>query len=274
MSLIYEPKGRAREYAALACNIYRGCDHGCTYCYAPSATQTAASEFVLSKPRAGAFLADLTKEAAVMQHNGQSGKQVLLCFTCDPYQTLDARLGHTREAIKMLHENGFAVCTLTKGGSRALRDLDLFTAQDAFATTMTLLDPAQSHTWEPGAALPEDRIATIREFHAVGIPTWISLEPVLDPAQALDIIKLTHTFTDLYKVGKLNHHRHAQTIDWRKWADDSTELLDRLGKRYYVKDDLAVYLTRRPQNALTLAELDIQSVITTKPPEPVQMLMF
>mgnify|MGYP001557876463 FL=1 len=32
MSLIYEPAGRAREYAALACNVYRGCDHACVYC--------------------------------------------------------------------------------------------------------------------------------------------------------------------------------------------------------------------------------------------------
>jgi hypothetical protein len=45
MPLIYEPAGRAREYAALACNIYRGCDHACEYCYAPAATRRDRAAF-------------------------------------------------------------------------------------------------------------------------------------------------------------------------------------------------------------------------------------
>jgi len=36
MAVIYEPKGMALEYAPLACNLYRGCQHGCRYCYAPN----------------------------------------------------------------------------------------------------------------------------------------------------------------------------------------------------------------------------------------------
>jgi DNA repair photolyase len=257
MTLIYEPKGRAREYAPLACNIYRGCDHGCTYCYAPSATQVTVAEFVNSKPRASAaFLTDLEKEARVLAKSGSTA-QVLLSFTCDPYQALDAKLGTTRKVIQILHRHGLAVCTLTKGGTRALRDLDLFGPGDAFATTMTLLDDVRALEWEPGAALPSDRIAAMRQFHAAGIPTWVSLEPVLDPIAGFEIIRQTHKFVDLYKVGKLNHHRHAQIIDWRKWADDSTALLDSLGKRYYVKDDLAAFLTRTPRNTVTRAELEI-----------------
>ena len=41
--LIYEPSGRAREYAPLALNLYNGCPHGCTYCYAPAATHKDAA---------------------------------------------------------------------------------------------------------------------------------------------------------------------------------------------------------------------------------------
>jgi len=237
MSLIYEPAGRAREYAALACNIYRGCDHACQYCYAPAATRRAAELFTHPQPRAD-FLPALRKEAAARKPT----EPILLCFTCDPYQSLDERLGLTRETIKILHGAGHAIHVLTKGGSRALRDIDLLGPQDAFATTLTLLDDRRSFEWEPGAALPADRIATIREFHRCGIPTWVSLEPVLDPAIALEIIQQTHLFVDLFKVGRLNYNQLAKSIDWAKFAADSIALLESLGKAYYVKKDLACFL--------------------------------
>jgi len=249
-SLIYEPKGRAREYAALACNIYKGCDHRCIYCYAPSATHKSASDFAASSTR-NDFLAKLEKEAR--KFSGVTGR-ILLCFTCDPYQHLDVRSGHTREAIRILKRHGFDVEVLTKGGRRALRDLDLFTAADAFATTLTLLDDDTSLEWEPNAAPPSDRIATIQEFHAAGIPTWVSLEPVLDPEVALEIIHQTCGFVDLYKVGKLNYHRRANEINWQRFVHDAIRALDDLGYvrntdhdtlqagQFFIKHDLAAYL--------------------------------
>lgn len=252
-ALIYEPKGRAREYAALACNTYRGCDHRCSYCYAPSACQVDRQDFGNPQTRAADFLVKLEREARKAQAAGVT-TPVHLCFTCDPYQHLDAVHGITRQAIAILHRYGLPVQVLTKGGRRALRDLDLFTPADAFATTLTLLDPGQSVQWEPGAALPADRIATIREFHAAGIPTWVSLEPVLDPAVALTIIEQIHAVVDIFKIGRLNYHPLAQTIDWRAWALNSTALLRSLGYQrnpdpdslragqFYVKRDLAAYL--------------------------------
>jgi DNA repair photolyase len=237
MPLIYEPAGRAREYAALACNIYRGCDHACEYCYAPAATRRAVADFHQPVPRPD-FLKQLRKEAAARTPTDP----ILLCFTCDPYQALDERLGLARETIKILHAAGHAVNVLTKGGSRALRDLDLFGPQDAFATTLTLLNGARSFEIEPGASMPSDRIVTIREFHAAGIPTWVSLEPVLDPAEALAIIRLTHSSVDLFKVGRWNYDARAEAIDWAKFAADAVALLESLGKRYYIKRDLACFL--------------------------------
>jgi DNA repair photolyase len=243
--LIYEPAGRAREYAALACNVYRGCDHACGYCYAPAALRMGREQFAHPAPRAG-FLDALAKEAP----RTKPTEPILLCFTCDPYQALDERLGVTREAIRILHGAGHAVHILTKGGSRALRDADLLGERDAFATTLTLLDDDASYRWEPGAALPSDRIATIREFHRLGVPTWVSLEPVLDSAVALQIIRKTHAFVDLYKVGRWNYHADAKLIDWAKFAADATALLDSLGKRYYVKRDLACFLTPQHHSPL------------------------
>jgi len=238
--LIYEPKGRAKEYAPLACNIYRGCDHRCTYCYAPSATRRQRQDFAQPKARAD-FLPKLRREAKKRWLANQGG-QVLLCFTCDPYQHIDVESELTRKTIEILHARDHSVCILTKGGARALRDIDLFTPADAFASTLTWLDDKRSLEWEPGAALPDERIYTLHAFHKAGISTWISLEPVLDSAIALQVIRETHTFVDLYKVGKLNYHPLAQTIDWHKFACDVVALLESLDCKYYIKRDLACYL--------------------------------
>lgn len=240
MSLIYEPSGRAREYAALACNIYRGCDHGCTYCYAPGVLRMSRENFQSSESRLD-FCRNLQREAEKLKPS----EPILLCFTCDPYQFLDSQLGVTRRAIEILHNAGHAVQILTKGGGRALRDLDLMGPRDRFATTLTLLDDEASLRWEPGAALPRDRIATIRAFHAAGIPTWVSLEPVLQLETSLEIIRQTHPFVDLYKVGKLNHVQDSST-DWGKFGKAAVALLESLGKEYYIKRDLREAMEARP----------------------------
>jgi DNA repair photolyase len=240
-SLIYEPRGRAREYADLACNVYSGCDHGCIYCYAPSTLRKQRTAFAQSSLRSNGFLKRLEKEAAKYQAAGVH-KQVLLSFTCDPYQHLDVTEQVTRQAIKILHRYDLPVCILTKGGSRALRDWGLLDERDAFASTLTCLDETESLRWEPNAALPNDRIATLRKFHNVGIPTWVSLEPVLNPEVSLEIIRRTHEFVDLFKVGKLNYHPLAQSMDWADFGHQAIELLKSLGKDYYIKKDLAQYL--------------------------------
>jgi len=238
-NVIYETKGRAREYRELACNLYTGCDHGCVYCYAPQVLKRDRSIYhVEAKPRTD-ILRKLKNDAAWFA--GEE-RQVLFCFSCDPYQAVDVEYGLTRQAIQLCHTAGLRVCTLTKGGRRALRDLDLFTPQDAFASTLTTLDDAESSYWEPGAALPGDRIETLRKFHAAGIPTWVSLEPVIDPETVYQIIHRTHTFVDEFKVGVLNYHPYAKSIDWQKFARNVKALLDELGCNYYLKHDLRKYL--------------------------------
>jgi DNA repair photolyase len=239
-NLIYTPKGKALEYSSLACNMYRGCDHACTYCYAPNATHLFREEFNKPATRIN-FLDKLRKESAGHQKDGLTG-QVLLSFTCDPYQSFDVAEQVTRSTIDILHRHGFTVAVLTKGGTRALRDLDLFTAQDAYAATMTTLDPTESLQWEPGAALPSDRMECLRAFHAAGIPTWVSLEPVYNPEMVYRIIQETAPFVDLFKVGKMNYHPIAKQIDWSAFAKTTIALLESLGKKYYIKQDLLPYL--------------------------------
>lgn len=240
MTIIYQPRGRAREYSEYAANLYSGCGHGCIYCYAPSACRRKAEEFHRDpKPRKD-ILEKLERNCRKIQ--GKDMPRVLFCFTTDPYQPIEMIHKITRQAIQTLHKHGLPVQILTKGGLRAARDFDLLTPKDAYAATLTLLDDEQSLKWEPKAALPYNRIDSLRAAHEMGIPTWASLEPVIDPEQSLEIIRQTHEFIDLYKVGKLNYRPEAKEVDWAKFAREVVELLDSLGKRYYIKKDLQVFL--------------------------------
>lgn len=241
--VVYEASGRAREYRELACNLYTGCSHGCVYCYAPLALKRDRNVFhTVVEPRKD-IIKLLEKDAEALAAAGDR-RQVLLCFACDPYCVENDKYQITSRAISILHAAGNGVCTLTKGGLRAIRDLDLFVPElDSFATTLTTLSDAESLKWEPGAALPVSRIAALQAFHGEGIPTWVSLEPVVDPEETIKIIRRTHEYVDQYKVGVLNYHRKAREIDWRKFAHDVVDVLNEVGAKYYLKDDLRKYLS-------------------------------
>lgn len=239
---IYAPKGQAGEFAPLAVNPYRGCGHKCIYCYVPQVIKISRNEFDNEvRPRSN-FLNLLTRDAK-KYHKAGIKAQVLLSISTDPYNPLDSELCLTRQTIQILRQYGLSFCTLTKGGSRALRDIDLFRpAKDAFATTLTSLDNKVSLEWEPGAALPQDRLITLKKFYDAGIFTWVSLEPVFDPEETLEIIRQSHRFVKLYKVGRINYHKLTKTIDWEGFTRRVTDLLNNLDAKHYIKADLQSFL--------------------------------
>jgi DNA repair photolyase len=240
ISVIYEPRGKAREYAPLAVNLYHGCGHGCTYCYAPTCIRTTKENFYVPNPRPN-ILEKLSADAQKLSFQNNKGP-VLLCFTCDPYQPIDEKHQLSRKAIQILHRYDLQVTVLTKGGRRAERDFDLMTGRDFFGVTLTNLDNALSLNWEPFAAPPEERINSLLKAHEKNIKTWVSLEPVLYPEVTLEIIRETHKFVDKFKVGTLNYHSHAKSINWHAFAANVKSLLDELGCAYYLKEDLRKWL--------------------------------
>jgi DNA repair photolyase len=240
-SYIYAPKGQAGEYAPLAANPYRGCGHACAYCYVPLVLKMKRPEFDAGAYPRPNFLRHLTRDAKTYQKAGIT-EQVFLSFTTDVFNPFDMSL--TRPTIEILQEHGMGVCTLTKGGSRALDYIDIFRPdRDAFAATLTTLDDAFSRKWERGAALPGDRISTLRKFHDTGIFTWVSLEPTLDVESSLAIVEATHGFVDLFKIGRANYLKEiTRTTDWRDYTLRMIDLCQRLGVRHYIKKDLQPYL--------------------------------
>jgi DNA repair photolyase len=250
--LIYAPRGQAGEYSPLATNPYRGCGHRCAYCYVPDVLRITRREFDAGATPRPDWIRKLTREAGKYRALGVR-EQVMLSFTTDPYHPGDNSL--TRETLQVLAGHGLGFCTLTKGGARALRDADLFRPKrDAFASTLTSLDPDFSRKWEGGAALPADRIDTLKRFHAAGVFTWVSLEPVLDTAATLEIIRRTHPFVDLFKVGRVNHTGLTKTIDWRQFTLDVLDVLAETGARHYIKKDLQPYLPEGYPNPLRVPQ--------------------
>ena len=94
----------------------------------------------------------------------------------------------------------------------------------------------ESAELEPGAASPSDRAKALRLAHSLGIRTWVSLEPVIKPEDTLALIRCTHEYVDLYKVGKLNHR--ANDTDWKAFGIAAEALLKERGKAHYIKHDL------------------------------------
>jgi DNA repair photolyase len=249
---IYAPAGQAGEYAPLAANPYRGCGHGCAYCWVPAILRMDRKEFdegAIPKPD---YLFHLRKDAVKYRHLGIT-EQVLLSFSTDAYNPTDRSL--TRPSLEIIAEHGLGFCVLTKGGTRALDDIDLYRPErDAFASTLTSLDDHFSKKWERNAALPSDRLSALRNFHDRGIFTWVSLEPVLDVESSLAIVEATHSFVDLYKLGRVNYLPMTKTTDWRAFTLRMIDLLGRLGARHYIKRDLQPFLPPGYPNPLRVEQ--------------------
>ena len=240
--VVYRPRGAALEYAPWASNIYSGCDNGCLYCYAPRVLHQKKEDFHVCKGQRPGYFARLLKECQAGKHEG---KQVLLCFTSDPYQACEKEEALTREAIQILHEGSANVTILTKCPSLALRDLDvLIPGRDVIATTLTFTPHSwfKSQYWEPNAELPHQRILAMREFKRLGFETWVSMEPTIEPAETLALIQLTIGLFDEYRIGKLNY-MNTEHIDWPKFAKDAVQMLEFYGLNYVMKESLSRYLT-------------------------------
>lgn len=242
-SIIYEPRGKAKEYAELAANLYGGCDHGCIYCYAPSATFKKRDVFHVPWVRKN-VMTMFEKDCIELGRAGET-RPVMLSFTTDPYQKLDTTEKLTRRAIQLLHKNNLSVTILTKGGERSVRDFGLLMERpelSQYGATLVFTDETMRQEIEPNAAPTQKRIESLELAHSMGISTFVSMEPVWDPEQTLSLIEQTVDFVDFYKVGKLNYSPVAKTIEWGKFGHRAVKLLKSYDKKYYIKKDLAALM--------------------------------
>lgn len=239
---IYEPKGRAREYSPLALNYYKGCSHGCLYCYVPKMIGRFNSEYNHGEVQSDIDIDKIERSAKRLEG---CGKQILLSFTGDPYCGVNPEA--TTEVLKVLNKYNHKVAILTKGGSRALEDIEIiksFGERIKIGATLVFDNDNDSLKWEPGAALPQDRIEALRELKNEGIKTWVSFEPVIVPSQSLNLLSRVD-FVDHVKIGKINNYNNIDKgIDWDSFIFDAVKICRENGVKFYIKKDLLLHNTR------------------------------
>jgi DNA repair photolyase len=165
-------------------NPYRGCEHGCIYCYArPSHAYLGLSpglDFetkIYAKLDAGPLL---ERELA---RPGYRCQAIALGSNTDPYQPQERKLGITRAILEVLARCRHPVTIVTKSAAVA-RDLDLLApmaADDlaAVAVSITTLDAGLARTLEPRAAAPHRRLDALRRLSAAGVPTSVMVAPII-----------------------------------------------------------------------------------------------
>ena len=165
-------------------NPYRGCEHGCIYCYArPSHAYLGLSpglDFesrLFYKPQAASLL------AAELRKKGYSCRPIALGSNTDPYQPVERRLEITRSILEVLRDFRHPVTIVSKS-ALIQRDLDILAemAKEKLAIvtiSVTTLDRTLARVMEPRAATPARRLETIAELVAAGVPTGVLSAPMI-----------------------------------------------------------------------------------------------
>ena len=240
MPVIYEPKGKAREYSPLACNLYLACTHNCRYCYAPKALGKKPEEYFQPPYPRKDVLKKLEDELKGLEFD----RQIMLSFIGDIYCDTADRGETARGALELFLEYKAPVAILTKGGSRCLKDIDLFQKfgdKIQIGATLTFWSDEKSLVWERGGARPEDRLEALKTLKESNIRTFASFEPVIEPKESLMAMKksLDADCVDFYKIGKLNNYYDLdKNVDWPLFLKKSLELIRPFGKKIYIKHDL------------------------------------
>src|SRR5690606_6435509 len=165
-------------------NAYRGCEHGCIYCFArPThafhdlSPGLDSETRLFAKPNAAALLRE------TLARPRYTPRPIAMGTNTDPYQPIEARYRITRSVLELCLETRHPVMITTKS-DRVLRDLDLLQALAkeqlvGVAISVTTLDPRLSGLLEPRAAAPARRLAALGQLVEAGVPAHGIIAPVI-----------------------------------------------------------------------------------------------
>ncbi len=176
-------------------NPYRGCEHGCIYCYArPSHAYLGYSpglDFetkLMFKPDLPALL------ERELSRPGYTPRPVALGANTDPYQPVERNVTLTRQVLEILERFNHPVTVVTKS-ALVLRDADILARMAAknlaqVAISVTTLDAALARKMEPRAASPARRLAAMAELSRLGIPTAVLAAPMIPGLNDAELEKI------------------------------------------------------------------------------------
>ena len=176
-------------------NPYRGCEHGCAYCYARPTHEylgfSAGTDFesrILVKPDAAKLLAvELSRRSWVPQILALSG-------VTDSYQPIERKLEITRACLRVLADFRNPVSVITKN-HLVTRDADLLGEMAAVnaarvTVSITTLDPHLARILEPRASSPSHRLDAIAKLRAAGVPAGVNVAPIIPGINEHEIPKI------------------------------------------------------------------------------------
>jgi len=205
-------------------NPYRGCEHGCIYCYArPTHSYLNLSpglDFetrIIAKPNLAQVL------SRELQAPGYVARQIVIGSATDAYQPAEREWKITRAVLEVLHSCHHPLAIVTKG-SGVERDLDLLAPMAtkrlaAVYVTITTLDPRLARILEPRACAPHRRLRTIRALADAGVPVGVSVAPQIpfindDMEQVLEAAAQAGARSAFYTVVRLPWELNALFQQW------------------------------------------------------------
>ncbi len=209
-------------------NPYRGCEHGCIYCFArPSHAYHDLSpglDFesrLFAKPDAAKLL------RAELGRSGYQVRPIAMGTNTDPYQPIEGRWRITRSILEVLAETRHPV-TITTKSDRVLADLDLLGPMGrdrlaGVALSVTSLTPAISRTLEPRAPAARKRLAAVRRLADAGVPAYVSIAPVVPAITDHELEHLVEAAAEAGAIGVFYlpvRLPHEVAPLFRAWLDE------------------------------------------------------
>ena len=234
---------------SVSLNPYRGCEHGCIYCFArPTHSYLGLSpglDFesrLFAKVNAPELLRrELAKPGYVPEH-------IAIGVNTDAYQPCERERQITRQVLEVLSECRHPAGLITKS-SLIERDIDLLAPMAAknlacAAVTITTLDAQISRTLEPRAAAPMRRLRTIRTLTDAGIPVSVSVAPIIPFVTEPEIERLLEAARDAGAVGahytvlRLPHEVNPLFQEWLQahFPDRTQRVMNRIREMRGGKD--------------------------------------
>jgi DNA repair photolyase len=281
-----------------AVNPYRGCEHGCVYCYArPSHAYLGYSpglDFetkLLFKPDVAELLA---KE---LRKPGYVARTLALGSNTDPYQPVERTLKLTRSVLEVMDRTGHPVSIVTKSAG-VVRDLDILRSLAKrnlvrVYLSVTTLDPKLARCMEPRAAAPLRRLQAVSELAAAGVPAGVLAAPMIPGLNDAELERILEASAKAgassaaYVLLRLPHELKQIFEDWlhTHYPDRARHVLEliretrsgglndaRFGKRFSGTGPYADLLASRFDRAARALKLDARQPLDCSqfvpPPDP------